>query len=500
MKDEQKTREQLIDELLELRRRVVELEASEIELKRTEEALRKSEAILNETGRIARIGGWEHDLITGQATWTRPLYDIIELESEVPPGPNEHLDYYPPQDRAILAVAYQRAIETGEPFDLELQCHTAKERLFWARAIGQPVFHEGKCVRMVGTFQDITERKRAEEALIRDLEERLATEEALRESEEQFRQLAESIREVFYMNDTEKTRMIYVSPAYEEIWGRTCESLYEQPLSFVEAIHPEDRERVIASFEKQRQGMPIEVEYRIVRPDGEVRWIWSRAFPVLDERGEFCRVAGIAEDITDRKRAEESLRESEASYRELAGSIADIFFAMDEELRYTYWNKASEELTSIPAKDAIGKSLWELFPDTPQTRKAGKIYLHVLRTQQPQSFVNEYQLGGEDFIFEINAYPSRNGLSVFVKDITERKRAEEERERLIAELQAALAKVKTLSGLLPICASCKKIRDDKGYWHQVEVYVRNHSEAQFSHGLCPKCMKKLYPEYCENNS
>jgi PAS domain-containing protein len=80
-----------------------------------------------------------------------------------------------------------------------------------------------------------------------------------------------------------------------------------------------------------------------------------------------------------------------------------------------------------------------------------------------------------------------------IRDITERKGMEEEREHLILELQDALAKVKTLSGLLPICANCKRIRDDQGYWHSVEVYVREHSEASFSHGICPDCMKTLYP-------
>jgi len=79
-------------------------------------------------------------------------------------------------------------------------------------------------------------------------------------------------------------------------------------------------------------------------------------------------------------------------------------------------------------------------------------------------------------------------------DITERKEAEEERERLIGELQEALAEVKTLSGLLPICASCKSIRDDQGYWQQIEAYIRDHSEAEFSHSVCPECAKKLYPE------
>jgi hypothetical protein len=80
-----------------------------------------------------------------------------------------------------------------------------------------------------------------------------------------------------------------------------------------------------------------------------------------------------------------------------------------------------------------------------------------------------------------------------VHDISERKNAEEDRERLIRELREALSKIKTLSGLLPICASCKKIRDDSGYWNQIECYIREHSEAEFTHSLCPDCIKKLYP-------
>ncbi len=81
-----------------------------------------------------------------------------------------------------------------------------------------------------------------------------------------------------------------------------------------------------------------------------------------------------------------------------------------------------------------------------------------------------------------------------IREVAERKRAEEETEKVINQLREALAHVKKLSGLLPICASCKKIRDDRGYWLQVEEYIRNHSEAEFSHGLCPECAKKLYPE------
>jgi len=85
-------------------------------------------------------------------------------------------------------------------------------------------------------------------------------------------------------------------------------------------------------------------------------------------------------------------------------------------------------------------------------------------------------------------------------DITKRIQAEKEREKLILNLQEALDNIKTLSGLLPICSNCKKIRDDKGYWNQIESYIRDHSEAEFSHGICPECAKKYYPDYIDDDN
>lgn len=168
------------------------------------------------------------------------------------------------------------------------------------------------------------ERLEAEEAFAA---ERRRSEAALRESEAQFRQVVESIHEVFWMIDLGRHRMIYVSPGYERIWGRTCESLYQAPESWAEAIHPEDRERVVkASREKQKRGDYDEI-YRIRRPDGTVRWIRDRAFPVCDRDGRAFRVVGTAEDITEYRKLEEQYRHAQKleAIGTLAGGIAHDF-------------------------------------------------------------------------------------------------------------------------------------------------------------------------------
>jgi PAS domain S-box-containing protein len=124
-------------------------------------------------------------------------------------------------------------------------------------------------------------------------------EDELKQSDIRFRQLAENIREVFWITEPDKNRMIYISPAYEAIWGRSCKSLYASPRDWIEAIHADDRKRVlIAATTKQISG-EYDEEYRIVRPDGTIRWIHDRAFPVPDESGKVCRIVGVANDITE---------------------------------------------------------------------------------------------------------------------------------------------------------------------------------------------------------
>ena len=134
--------------------------------KRATNVLREREELLNEMGHLAKIGGWEHNLITGQSTWTKGIYEILDFDESDPiPGPDDHLNYYPPEDRIILDNAYRQAMKTGKQFDIEVRCNTTKGKIFWVRVLGRPEFSDGRCVKMKGVFQDITERKMLEERI-----------------------------------------------------------------------------------------------------------------------------------------------------------------------------------------------------------------------------------------------------------------------------------------------------------------------------------------------
>ena len=197
-------------------------------------------------------------------------------------------------NRAELA-RIRAALQTWQPVRVDLINYRKDGSEFWVDLSIVPVADEnGWFTHWVSVQRDISDRKQAEVEL--------------QQSEQKFRQFAENIHEVLWMTNADASEMLYLSPAYEQIWGRSCESLYANPKSFLEAIHPEDKQRVIANFKHSATGT-FDIEYRIVRPDGSVCWIQDRGFPIRNESGEIYRRAGIAQDITQRKHTEEILRQ-----------------------------------------------------------------------------------------------------------------------------------------------------------------------------------------------
>ncbi|CBN54145.1 MULTISPECIES: PAS domain S-box protein [Kamptonema] len=201
------------------------------------------------------------------------------------------------------------------------QVHNVKKdgTPFWCSATCSVFKHPEYGDVMVAVHQDITDRTQAEAAL--------------RESEEKFRQFAENIQDVFWMTDNQTQQLLYVSPAYEIIWQRSCETLYSNPLNWLATIHPDDRPQVEAAYIEQQKTGIYDREYRIVRPDNSIRWIRDRGFPIRDEAGNIIRMTGIAEDISDRKQTEVELAAAKEAAVAANRAKSEFLANMSHEIR-----------------------------------------------------------------------------------------------------------------------------------------------------------------------
>jgi PAS domain S-box-containing protein len=287
--------------------------------KEAELALIQSEHALAEAQRLAHLGNWSFDLLTRELTWSDETFRIHGLDpTQGEPTEEQHLQQLHPDDREKVQCSVQRVITQGQPYEHEMRIFLPNGSMRYTLGRGQPVLNEtGQVVQIFGTVQDITERKQAEEEL--------------RESEAKFRQLAENIQEVFFIL-SQTGDVLYISPTYEQIWGRTCESLYQNPRSWLESVHPEEQSPMAVALERQiRDTAEFDETYRIVRPDGEIRWIRARSFPIQHHKS--FRFVGIAEDISDRKLAEETLQQAKLA-AEAANQAKSAFLAnMSHELR-----------------------------------------------------------------------------------------------------------------------------------------------------------------------
>jgi PAS domain S-box-containing protein len=332
------------------------------------------------------------------------------------------------------------------------------------------------------------------------------TEEALRESEEKYRLLAENAHEAIFVVQDDMIR--YANVKASELSGYSKEDLtFNQFLSF---LHPEDREMVLDRHQKKIRGETLTEIYsfRIVNKDGTIRWVETNTVLIFMEGRP--ATLNFLSDITDRKQSEEELKESERRYQTLAENVHDMILVFDLNLEPTYISPSVKYLSGYNVEEAMKHRLDQIL--TPESYKR---LIEIF--EREISFERSGQKHGPGWSQTIEQeILRRDGATVWIevtlnliydeegilksivgiaRDITERKLAALEREQLLSELQQALANVKTLSGLLPICANCKKIRDDKGYWNQIESYISEHSEAVFSHGICPECTKQLYPDF-----
>jgi len=198
----------------------------------------------------------------------------------------------------------------------------------------------------------------------------------------------------------------------------------------------------------------------------------------------------------ERKATEEKLRKANASWEEMFQAVGRPTLIIDPEYRIRAANRASVELIGKPMNEIIGAFCHEIMHNSSEPPE--NCPFKRILAGPPRPIELEQSALGRDYLISCTPVLDESGnvksTIHIATDITEIKRAKEENERLVAELRDALASVQALSGLLPICAVCKKIRDDTGYWQQLERYIKDHSEADFTHGLCPECAEELLDE------
>jgi len=395
------------------------------ERKRTEQALRKSEAVLNAAGRMANVGGWELVPETMEVRWTDQIYHIYGLPVGQMPPLEENLGFYHPGDRPRLITGLQRAIDHGEPYDLELRFTTAQGRDLWVHTMCRPVVENGKTVLLQGTFQDITERKQAKEALLA--------------SEEKYRTLVSHTPAVLWTSD-ENGHTSFISSNVEQVYGYTPKEILKAgDRLWFGRIHREDLESVKAEYEAMiERGKPFDVEYRIQRQDGDWIWLHDRATRSHEIEGKL-RVDGVFLDVTKRKLAEEELHQ----YEHIVSNATDMLALVDQHYVYLAANAAYLQAFDKTSDEVIGRTVAEVFGE--------EFFSTVIKPRAERCLAGEHIRYQDWFDFPVAgrkymdiAYspylgPDTDpwGFVVAGRDITRQKQAEEERDNLEEQLRQA---------------------------------------------------------------
>ncbi len=326
------------------------------ERKKTEEALRQSEKIFRQIADNINEVFWLRDATNEKLLYINPAYEKVfgRSRESVYQDTSSFLSAVYSEDLEMVLENYKAYFKT-HVFNVECRILHPSGEIRWLKVQAMPVKDEsGQITGHAGIAVDFTEKKKAEDAL--------------RQSEMIFRQISNNVNEVLWLRDASNEHLLYINPAYEKVFGRTCESLYKDPASFLSAVHPDDMEMVLRYYKEYYETHVFNLEFRILRPTGEIRWLKSQVMAVKDESGQITGHAGLAVDFTEMKTQEEALKKNatdiEASntlLNTILNSLPDLIWLKDKEGKYQRCNTRFESFVGKPASQIVGHTDFDFF-------------------------------------------------------------------------------------------------------------------------------------------
>jgi len=351
------------------------------------------------------------------------------------------------------------------------------------------------------------------EGVIIDITARKQMEQQLTESEKYYREIFGATSDAIFIHDMQG-RILDVNRTVTQMFGLTREEALNSTVEDLSQGEPPYTQKDAARYIVKRiEEGPQLFEWLSKRKNGELFWTEVKLEHTVINDQE--RIVVVAREITHRKEAQQALADSEQRLADIIEFLPDPTWVIDTQGRVVAWNRAIERLSGVSKQDMLGKGNYAHAVPFYGIPRPVLIDLVLERDPKWESAYLEFKDEVDGYMASEAFHPLMDdggrylagtatrlyntrgqviGAIESLRDITAAKKSEKEREKLIVELQEALGEVRALSGLLPICSSCKKIRDDKGYWNQIESYIRDHSEAQFSHSICPECARELYPD------
>jgi diguanylate cyclase (GGDEF)-like protein/PAS domain S-box-containing protein len=426
----------LIGTLHQTSQRLEELTAGEVDavadrqgrtflLQHAQEQLRHSEAdkqasILNALPAHVALLDSQGIIVSVNEAWRRFSASNAIAGSSYVVGLNylENCDFVGGEGSSVAIADGIRSVLNGaaKSFSIEYACHSRTQQ-HWFLLIVTPLAND-RPNGVIVMHVDVTSERRAEKGL--------------RASELRFRQIAENIHDVFFLQNLDGSQIYYVSPAYEKIWGRTCESLYANPKSWADSIHPDDLHEAFTHI-NEFQASEFDYEFRIIRPDGGIRWIYLRGFPILDDAGKVYRMAGIASDRTQRKQALDEMLESGRRFSDLLRNVELASVMLDLEGRITYCNEYLLLLTGWTFAEVIGRSWLDVF--IPPDQGDMQAVFAALLANEPAAWHHENMIltrSGERRLIRWSNSVLRSGAGDVIgtasvgEDVTERRQTEAE--------------------------------------------------------------------------